>query len=101
MAAPESHGRDSPLARRMRRLREVAGFETGTAFAAFLGVSPQRWNNVEIGVPLGNQMAFILVQKIPGLTLDWLYFGKPDGLPLALARKLEEPEPSRTSNTGR
>ena len=30
----------------------------------------------------------LIVRKIPGVTLDWLYFEKPDGLPLDVARRL-------------
>ena len=75
---------------RLKLLREVLGYQQSTMFAAFLGVSPQRWNNVENGKPLGHEMAIRLVRAVPGLTLDWLYFGKPDGLPLELARRLGE-----------
>ena len=101
MATPESQGKDSPQALRMKALREAMGYPTGSGFAAFLNVSVQRWNNVETGFPLGNQLAFLLVKKVPGLTLDWLYLGKPDGLPLELARRLGEVEPVRTVSTGR
>jgi len=89
----------SPIAERARVLREAMDYDTSNAFAAFLGVSPQRWNNIETGLPLSNQMAFLLVQKVPGLTLDWLYFGKADGLPLELARRLGELGPGQSSKT--
>jgi hypothetical protein len=77
-----------PVASRLIRLRESLGYETSAAFASFLGTSAQRWNNLENGLPLSKDMAFTLVRKIPGLTLDWLYFEKADGLPLELARRL-------------
>jgi hypothetical protein len=100
MAVPKSHGKDSPIAQRAIRLRKAFGYDTATGFAKFLGVSVQRWSNVENGLPLGSQLALIVVRKVPGLTMDWLYLGKPDGLPMALARRLGELEPSKTSNTG-
>lgn len=99
MAKSETARKTAPVAHRARILREAMGYGTSNAFAAFLGVSPQRWNNVEIGLPLSNQIAFMLVQKVPGLTLDWLYFGKADGLPLELARRLGEFGPAQSSNT--
>lgn len=92
-------GKDDPIARRVRHLRETLGYESPGAFAAVLGYSPQRWGNVENGLPLSRDIAFKLVQIVPGLTLDWLYFGKPDGLPLELARRLGEFPPGRSKRT--
>lgn len=92
-------GKNDPVARRVRRLREALGYESPGAFAALLDYSAQRWGNVENGLPLSRDVAFKLVQTVPGLTLDWLYFGKPDGLPLELARRLGELPPERGKRT--
>lgn len=73
---------------RLRLLRTALGYETASSFAAFLGIIQQRYNAFENGSPLSREIAFRLVQKIPGLSLDWLYFGKAEGLPLELARRL-------------
>lgn len=75
---------------RLKRLRMAYGFETSTAFAAHLGIGYQRWNAFENGFPLSREVAFVLVKKFPGVSLDWLYFGKIDALPLELARRLGE-----------
>ncbi len=83
-------GKNDPVAKRVRLLREALGYDSPGAFAALLGFSAQRWGNVENGLPLSRDIAFKLVQTVPGLTLDWLYFGKPDGLPMELARRLGE-----------
>ena len=91
--------RDDPVAQRVRRLREAMGYDSPGSFAALLGYSPQRWGNVENGVPLSRDVAFKLVQIVPGLTLDWLYFGKPDGLPMELARRLGELPPGPGKRT--
>lgn len=80
-------GRDSDTAQRARALRKALGFETSIAFAAFLGVTNTRWNNVENGQPLGIDLALTVVQKT-GVTLDWLYLGAPEGLTVDLARRL-------------
>ena len=84
---------------RLKRLRKSHGFETSTAFAAFLDISVQRWNAFENGAPLSREVAFLLVKKISGLSLDWLYFGKTEALPLELARRLGALDPSGKRNT--
>lgn len=63
-----------------------------------MGFEVKRWNNFERGLPLGKEAAFQLVQKIPGLTLDWLFLGKEDGLPVKLQRELLEAEKASTSD---
>ena len=89
MASREPHENEL-VGQRLRRLREAQGYDSQGAFAALLGVSAPRWNQVENGMPMSRDIAFRLVKAVPGLTLDWLYFGKPDGLPLELARRLGE-----------
>ncbi len=78
---------------RLKRLRKAFGFETATAFAAFLEIGYVRYNAFERGSPLSREVAFRLVRKISGLSLDWLYFGKTEALPLELARRLGELAP--------
>jgi hypothetical protein len=92
-ALPKKSGADAGQAERLKRLREMLGYSTAIGFARFLHMVPQRWSNFENGMPLSREIAFRLVRTVPGLTLDWLYFGKPDGLPLDLARRLGEIEP--------
>ena len=60
------------------------------AFANFLGVDRGRWNNVECGAPLSKEMALRIVRKFPGVTLDWLFLGRPEGLTMEMARALSE-----------
>lgn len=73
---------------RLKRLRRALRYDTANAFAAFLEIPYTTYHPFEKGQPLSRDAAFRLVRKIPGLTLDWLYFGKPDGLPLEFARML-------------
>src|SRR4051794_19375890 len=79
---------DSDQAERLVRLRKALGYPTASAFAKFLGIGQQRWANFENGFPLSREVIFLLVRSVPGLTSDWLYFGKSDGLPVDLARRL-------------
>lgn len=104
MARPKKHSKreiveDIPgQAERLRRLREALNYETSTAFANFLGILPNRYNNFENGLALSREVVFRLVQKVPGLSVDWLWFGKPDGLSVSLAQRLGELGPPRKPN---
>jgi hypothetical protein len=93
MAKEKWQGPNCPTAKRLRQLQALLGYDTDIAFAKFLDISASRLNNLVNGAPIGKEVAFTLVRKVPGLTLDWIWFGKPDGLPLQLARKLVEGEP--------
>lgn len=90
---------DEGQAERLVRLREALGYPKANGFAAFLGIGQQRWANFENGYPLSREIIFRLVQSVPGLTSDWLYFGKSDGLPLDLARRLGELGPPGNRTT--
>jgi hypothetical protein len=73
----------------MRKLRRALGYYHASTFASFLGIDANRWTNVENGFPLSKELAFLLVRKIPGLTLEWIYFGRIEtSLSIGLARKL-------------
>ena len=73
---------------RLKRLRKMLGYDTASAFAVFLELGYTTYHPFEKGQPLSREAAFRIVRKVPGVSLDWLYFGKPDGLPLELARGL-------------
>lgn len=78
---------------RLRRLREVAGYPTQTAFARRLGISLTRWNNFEKrGLPLSREIEDKLCRLVPGLTLDWLRNGSRHGLSVDLDRRLHQPQ---------
>jgi len=83
---------NSEVARRLMVLRQVVAGENQTAFAARLGMEMKRWNNFERGYALSKEIAFLIVQKIPGVTLDWLWLGNEGGLPIKLQRELAEAE---------
>ena len=84
---------NAAIARRLRILRHyIAGDEAGSRqrFATRIGLEYKRWNNFERGLPLNRDVAIHLVKAIHGLTLDWVYLGREDGLPLKLQRDLDE-----------
>lgn len=75
---------------RLVRLREALGIPTQTAMAVALGIKVSRWNNFERGTPLSLDVAIRICRRFPGVTMDWLFFGNPAGLPLELAKRLGE-----------
>lgn len=81
---------DEAVSERLKLLRRVVSGESQTAFAARLGVETKRWNNFERGSPLSKEVAFLIVKKFPNVTLDWLWLGRPDGMPTRFQRELEE-----------
>ena len=85
-----SDKKNQTIGRRLRHLRQALNYRHGNTFAAFLGIPATRWNNLENGYPLSKEVAFLLVRKVSGLSLDWLYFGKTDGLSMRLGQRLGE-----------
>lgn len=91
-SSPDDLDNDA-IARRLRILRQhVAGNEQGSQirFASRIGIEYRRWNNFERGYPLSRDMAVHLTRAIPGLTTDWLFLGREDGLATKLHRELAE-----------
>lgn len=74
--------------RRIRLLRGLFG-ESQTEFAFRLGIPFKKWNHYERGYPLSRETAFILQQKVPGISTDWIWFGNEKGLSDTLQRRLE------------
>jgi hypothetical protein len=100
MATTKRDSENAEIARRLATLRRVISGDNQTAFARQLGIEVKRWNNFERGLPLSKDVAFLLVKKIPGLTLDWLWLGVESGLPIALQRELAEAGKALTSAKG-
>jgi transcriptional regulator with XRE-family HTH domain len=84
---------------RLIRLRKALHYDTASGFAAYLGILQQRYSAFENGSPLSRDVVFRLIQKVPGLTSDWLYFGRPEGLSVDLARRLGEIGPAPGKRT--
>ena len=93
----------SPLsteATRARRIRVVAGFGKSKDFAQYLGISETRWNNIENGQRISYDVFEKVRQKIPGVSVDYFWFGDTDKLSVELARKLGElPADEQSSKT--
>lgn len=87
--SPDEIGR----ADRARRIREYHEYDTQAAFAAWLGISPTRWNNYEkSGMRFGRDIVEKLLHCTPGLTGDWLERGDRRGLSRETDRRLHDAE---------
>jgi transcriptional regulator with XRE-family HTH domain len=74
----------------LRELRKALGYNTAKEFADMLDVSPSRYGNVEAGLSLAIELALTIVRMVPGCSLDWLYYGKEDGLSVGLWNRLAD-----------
>lgn len=61
--------------RRLKLLREIISGENQQDFAERLGIPFKRWNNYERGYPVPRETAFTLLQRFPGISVEWLWFG--------------------------
>ena len=85
---------------RLRRVRLIALDHEGKGFpnhgdqkrfAEYYGFAPGSWNQWEKGASMPWPQACRLVDKIAGLTLDYIYLGRFGGLPFDLAARLRAP----------
>ena len=68
------------VARRLRQTRVAKGYEDQDEFAADADLEQSRYNRFENGRrPISLQAAMMLVKRY-GLSLDWIYYGDPNGL---------------------
>lgn len=92
MERPETGGKNSAIARRLRVLRKAEGDPRPIIWARRVGWSISQLSNYESGVPLSKNAAIGLATLIPGLTTDWLFLGREQGLSVDLLRRLESAE---------
>lgn len=79
--------------RRLQAVLEGAGRGKDVRMAVRLGVSLQRWHNiVHGGQSLSLSLALLIVERCPGVSLDWLFLGRTQGLSHKMARSLNDPE---------
>jgi hypothetical protein len=79
------------VAQRLLLLQEIfegIGRGASARMAKRLGIVLQRWCNILRGSPLSIRLAQRIVLTFPGVSLDWLYLGRPEGLSCEMAEKL-------------
>jgi hypothetical protein len=64
----------------LQEMFESTGRGASVRMAQSLGITPHHWYNVLRGTSLGIALAQRIVRTFPGVSLDWLYLGRPEGL---------------------
>ena len=83
---------------RLKALRLALGFEKAKEFAETFGASPQQLSNYENGENRPDVWQMIhMAMAHPGVSLDWIYLGRPDAMSYDLAKKTLERLESLTS----
>jgi DNA-binding XRE family transcriptional regulator len=78
-----------PVPTRLREIRRAERIPTAADFAQLLGATPARYGNIEAGAyKLSIAVANAIVEAVPGMTLDWLYYGRSGGLERSLRDRL-------------
>jgi transcriptional regulator with XRE-family HTH domain len=78
--------------KRLRILREIVSGGGQQEFADKLGIPMKRWNNYERGYPLSRETAFLLKEKFPDVSIEWVWFGMTGNLSKAFAEKVSAVE---------
>lgn len=68
------------VAIRCRVLTRVYADGNSTTFAERVGLSANRWNNIENSGALSKDVTRKIIRKFPEVSIDWLWRGKDDGL---------------------
>ena len=79
------------VAQRLRLLQEMfegTGRGASLRMVQRLGITPTVWSNALTASPLSIRLAQRIVLTFPGVSLDWLYLGRPEGLSCQIAEKL-------------
>jgi hypothetical protein len=85
------------VGKRLKALRAVA-WADHKGFCAKCGIGLADWNNYEgANMLLPPNVGGKLVENIPGLTLDWLYLGRINGLDGDLQKKLAAAEAGKAA----
>jgi transcriptional regulator with XRE-family HTH domain len=75
------------ISKRLVRTRLALGFQNQSDFARRAGLGVTTYNNYEHGHRIGLDAALDLCVKF-NLSLDWIYFGDPVGLPHGIAQSI-------------
>ena len=78
--------------RRLKLLREIVSGENQQEFAERLGIPFKRWNNYERGYPVPRETAFLLMQRFPGISIEWLWFDMKGNLSPHYQARIEAAE---------
>ncbi len=78
------------FAERLRLVREACRYASRRAFAQALGIEEAAYRKYERGESYPQPETLGRIRQLTGATVDYLYFGDEDGLPVRLHRKIVE-----------
>ena len=81
---------EAGIGERLQLLWLALGYSTAVAFAAKLGISPQRLNNSVKGNFLGKEVQRKILEHFPAVSIDWLRFGITRNLTVELSEKIDK-----------
>jgi transcriptional regulator with XRE-family HTH domain len=84
----EQSGIDA-IAERLRLTRQALGLKQA-AIARLTGISTQAWNNYETAKYRISVDQALMVCRTIGVSLDWIYRGDMNGLPLRIATRIQQ-----------
>jgi transcriptional regulator with XRE-family HTH domain len=84
----EQSGIDA-IAERLRLTRQALGLKQA-AIARLTGISTQAWNNYETAKYRISVDQALMVCRTIGVSLDWIYRGDMNGLPLRIATQIQQ-----------
>jgi transcriptional regulator with XRE-family HTH domain len=76
----------------MRLIRLAEGETNSTRWAKRMGWTLPQLSNYENGVMISRDAAIKMAEQVSGLTTDYIFRGKTDGMTIDLRRRLEEAE---------
>ena len=86
-------GATPDVAHRLHVIREyLAPGKSMRQFCADQGFGYTNWHNYERGFDVPKNTGMRIVDLLPGLSLDWLYRGGPDGMAFDLVQGLRDAE---------
>jgi transcriptional regulator with XRE-family HTH domain len=75
---------------RLALLREAVSGENQLLFAERIGIPAKTWNHYERGNAMPRDAAFKLCEEFNGLTLDWIFYGRVEGLSKEFSERLSK-----------
>ena len=91
---PMAGSEDESIAQRLKRTREAMGLKPA-AWCRLVDIEPAAWANYESGLRRISIDQALKVCRATGVSLDWIYRGLMQGMPVDLATKLQGRSPAR------
>lgn len=77
---------------RLQLFKEVIAAGSQQQVADALEIDMKRWNNYERGYPIPREIAFLIMEKFPGMSAEWLWFGMMGNLSPQYTKKIKAAE---------